>query len=103
VKKKRNSTEQIVAGLKQAEMRMSVDDPIRQMGITEQTYHRWKRKYGGLESDHVRVLSPLVWLRRRPEAVFCDNGAEITGQIILLLGLSSQSQDGFLQTRYTDG
>jgi putative transposase len=60
VKKKRYSTEQIVAALKQAEMGMSVADLIRQMGITEQTYDRWKKKYGGLESDQVRELKQVL-------------------------------------------
>lgn len=32
--------------------------------------------------DVVRVLNRLVYLRGRPEAVFCDNGAEFTGQIV---------------------
>lgn len=32
--------------------------------------------------DVVRVLSRLVWLPGRPETVFCENGAEFTGQII---------------------
>lgn len=44
MKKKRYSTEQIVSALKQAEMGMPVADLIRQMGITEQTYYRWKKK-----------------------------------------------------------
>lgn len=60
MKKKRYSTEQIVAALKQAEMGMSVADLIRQMGITEQTYDRWKKKYGGLESDQVRELKQVL-------------------------------------------
>jgi putative transposase len=60
MKKKRYSTEQIVAALKQAEMGMSVADLIRQMGITEQTYYRWKKKYGGLESDQVRELKQVL-------------------------------------------
>ena len=60
MKKKRYSTEQIVAALKRAEMGMSVADLIRQMGITEQTYYRWKKKYGGLESDQVRELKQVL-------------------------------------------
>lgn len=59
MKKKRYSTEQIVSALKQAEMGMPVADLIRQMGITEQTYYRWKKKYGGLESDQVRELKQV--------------------------------------------
>jgi len=60
VKKKRYSTEQIVSALKQAEMGMPVADLIRQMGITEQTYYRWKKKYGGLESEQVRELKQVL-------------------------------------------
>ena len=47
------STEQIVAVLKQHEA-MAVQDLIRQVGITEQTFYRWKRQCGGLERDQVR-------------------------------------------------
>jgi len=50
-KKKRDSTEQIVAALKQAEIGMSVADLIRQMGITGQSCYRGKKKYGRLGSD----------------------------------------------------
>ena len=60
MKKKRYSTEQIVSALKQAEMGMAVADLIRQMGITEQTYYRWKKKYGGLESEQVRELKQVL-------------------------------------------
>jgi len=51
MKKKRFSTEQFVAVLKQAEMGMAVADLIRQIGISEQTFHRWKKQYGDLQSE----------------------------------------------------
>lgn len=60
MKKKRYSTEQIVAALKQVEMGMPVADLIRQLGISEMTYYRWKKKYGGLESDQVRELKQVL-------------------------------------------
>lgn len=60
MKKQRFSTEQIVAVLKQAEMGLPVKDLIRQIGVTEQTFYRWKRQYGGLESDQVRELKQVV-------------------------------------------
>lgn len=60
MKRKRFSTEQIVAVLKQAELGLPVADLIRQVGITEQTFYRWKRQYGGLESDQVRGLKQVV-------------------------------------------
>jgi len=57
VKRKRFSVEQIVAVLKQAELGMVVSDLSRQMGISEQTYCRWKKQYAGLRSDWVRELN----------------------------------------------
>ena len=59
MKKKRFSVEQIVAVLKQAELGMPVADVIRQVGISEQTFYRWKKQYAGLQSDQVRELKQL--------------------------------------------
>src|SRR5689334_8669935 len=59
VKKKRFSVEQIVAVLKQIELGLSVADASRQMGVSEQAVYRWKKVYGGLESDQVRELKQL--------------------------------------------
>jgi putative transposase len=59
VKRKRLSVEQIVAVLKQAEMGLPVADEIRQVGISEQTYYRWRKQYSGLQSDQVRELKQL--------------------------------------------
>ena len=60
MKRKRYSTEQIVAILKQAEMGLAVSDLIRQNWISEQTFYRWKKLYGGLQSQQVRELKQLV-------------------------------------------
>lgn len=60
MKRKRFSTEQIVAALKQVELGLPVADLVRQLGVSEQTYYRWKRAYGGLESDQVRELKQVV-------------------------------------------
>ena len=58
--KKRFSVEQIVAVLKQAEMGLPVADLIRQVGISEQTFYRWKKVLAGLESDQVREYKQLA-------------------------------------------
>jgi putative transposase len=60
MRKKRFSVKQIVAVLKQAELGLPVPDLIRQVGISEQTFYRWKKQYAGLESDQVRELKPVV-------------------------------------------
>jgi len=59
MKRKRFSVEQIVAVLKQAELGTPVADLVRQIGISEQTFYRWKKKHAGLESDQVRELKLL--------------------------------------------
>jgi putative transposase len=59
MKKKRFSVEQIVAVLKQHELGMPIADLVRQVGISEQTFYRWKKVYAGMESDSVRELKQL--------------------------------------------
>ena len=59
VKQKRFAVEQIVAVLKQAEAGLSVAELIRKVGISEQTFYRWKKAYGSLEVDQVRQLKQL--------------------------------------------
>lgn len=59
MKRKRFSVEQIVAVLKQAELGLPIADLVRQVGISEQTYYRWKKQYGGLQTDQARELKHL--------------------------------------------
>jgi len=58
-KRKRFSVEQIVAILKQAEVGVPVAELIRHVGISEQTFYRWKKHYVGLEVDQVRQLKQV--------------------------------------------
>jgi len=62
MKKKRFSVEQIVAVLKQAELGAPVAEVIRKVGISEQTFYRWKKQYVGIETDHYRARSALRYL-----------------------------------------
>jgi putative transposase len=57
--KKKFSVEQIVSVLKQAEVGVPVAELIRKVGISEQTFYRWKAKYAGLEVDQVRQMKQL--------------------------------------------
>ena len=59
MKRKRFSVEQIVEVLNQAEAGLPVADLVRHVGISEQTYYRWKKQYAGLQSDQVRELKLL--------------------------------------------
>ena len=57
--KKRFSEEQVAFALRQAETGISVQEVIRKMGISEQTFYRWKKKYGGLGISELRRLKQL--------------------------------------------
>jgi putative transposase len=56
MKRKHSSVEQNFAVLKQAELGMPVRDIVRRLGISEQTFYRWKKQYAGLQSDQVKEL-----------------------------------------------
>jgi putative transposase len=60
MKRKRFSVEQIVAVLKQAELGLPVADLIRQVGISEQAFYRWKKEYAGLEPTQAREFKQLA-------------------------------------------
>jgi len=72
VKKKRFSAEQIVAILKQAELGIPVAELIRQVGVSEQTFYRWKKKYSGLEVDQVRELKQIREENARLKRIVAD-------------------------------
>lgn len=57
--KKSFTQEQIVATLHSVENGTSVADACRKIGVTEQTFYRWKRKYAGLGVSEVRRLKQL--------------------------------------------
>jgi putative transposase len=72
MKRKRFSVEQIVAFLKQAELGLPVADLVRQTGISEQTFYRWKKQYAGLESTQVREFKQLSEENARLKKLVAD-------------------------------
>ena len=59
MRKSMYTDEQIAFALKQAETGTPVKEVIRKMGITEQTFYRWKKKYSGMMPSDVRRLKQL--------------------------------------------
>ena len=59
MKRKRFPAEKIVSILRQAELGMAVSDIVRQLGISEQTFYRWKKQYVGMQVEGVRELKIL--------------------------------------------
>ena len=59
MKKKRFSVEQITSVLQQVASGVPVGDICRHVGISEQTYYRWKKAYGGMPPSEARELKQL--------------------------------------------
>ena len=56
---KRFKEEEIVKILKEADQLGSVRDVIRRYNVSEQSFYRWRQKYGGMETSEVRRLKDL--------------------------------------------
>jgi putative transposase len=72
MKKTKFTEEQIAFALRQAETGTAVGEVIRKMGITEPTFYRWKKKYGGLGVGEVRELKQLREENRKLKQMLAD-------------------------------
>ena len=72
MKKSRYTDEQIAFALRQAETGTPVKEVLRKMGISEQTFYRWKRLYGGLGPSEVRHMKQLEDENRRLKQMVAD-------------------------------
>jgi putative transposase len=72
MKSSKFTEEQIAFALKQAETGTPVKEIIRKMGITEQTYYRWKKKYGGMMPSDLRRLRQLEEENRQLKKLVAD-------------------------------
>ena len=61
--RKRYMPEEIVAKLRQVDVLVSqgqnIGDAVRQIGVSEVTYYRWRQEYGGLKTEQVKRLKEL--------------------------------------------
>jgi transposase-like protein len=61
--KKRFQAEQIIGKLREAEVEiakgLSMGQVVKKLGVTEQTYYRWRKEYGGLRTDQAKRLKEL--------------------------------------------
>ena len=73
---KRHRPEEVVAKLRQvdvlASQGQSVADAIRAIGVSEVTYYRWRREFGGLKSDQVRRMKELETENQRLRKAIAD-------------------------------
>ena len=73
---KREKPEEIVSKLRQVEVLqgqgMSIADAARQISVTQQTYYRWRKQYGGMSRDQLRRLKELETENQRLRRAVSD-------------------------------
>lgn len=98
--------EQILAIVKEGEAGRRVADLSRTHGITEQTYYRWKAKYGGMELSEMQRLKQLEDENRRLKQIVAEQTLDIPGaqggrRKKVVAPIARREAVGWLQTRGT--
>jgi putative transposase len=74
--KKRHSAEEIVNKLRQADVELAKGTKVpavcRKIGVTEQTYYRWRKEYGGMKVDQAKRLKELEKQNARLKKLVAD-------------------------------
>jgi transposase-like protein len=78
---KRHSPEQIVRKLRQAEGKLaagsSLPEVARDLGISEATFHRWRKRYGGMSSSETKRLKELEKENARLKKLLANQALDI--------------------------
>jgi transposase-like protein len=76
MKQKRFKAEQIVVMLREAEIQLAkgldIAEVCRTLGISEQTYYRWRKEYGGLKVDQAKRMKGLEKENIRLKKIVAD-------------------------------
>ena len=76
MKKRRFKAEEIVNKLREADVLIAqgrtVSHACKQIGVTEQTYYRWRKEYGGLKKDQAKRLKELERENARLKRLLAD-------------------------------
>ena len=74
--KKRFQADQIISKLREAEVEISkgqtIGQVVKKLGITEQTYYRWRKEYGGLRTDQAKRFKELEKENARLKRLLAD-------------------------------
>ena len=74
--KKRHTAEQIISKLREAEVMLATGTKMpqvcRKIGITEQTYYRWRKEYGGVRTDQVKRFKEVEKQNVRLKKIVAD-------------------------------
>jgi putative transposase len=80
VKRRRHTPEQIIRKLREAEKLLgegkTIPEAAKQLEISEQTFHRWRARYGGMKADDAKRLKELERENRSLKAIVADQALE---------------------------
>ncbi len=81
MKRKRHSAEQIISKLREAEVLLQkgqvVPQVCRQLGVTAQTYYRWRKEYGGMRVDQAKRLKDVEKENTRLKRIVADQALDM--------------------------
>ena len=80
VKRRRHTPEQIIRKLREAERLLgegkTIPEAAKELGISEQTYHRWRNQYGGMKANDAKRLKELERENARLKRIVADQVLE---------------------------
>jgi putative transposase len=81
MKRRRHTPEQIIRKLREAERLLgegkTIPEAARELGVSEQTFHRWRNQYGGMKADDVKRLKELERENSSLKAIVADQALEV--------------------------
>ncbi len=80
MKRRRHTPEQIIRKLREAERMLgegkTIPEAAKELGISEQTYHRWRNRYGGMKANDAKRLKELERENSTLKAIVADQALE---------------------------
>jgi putative transposase len=81
VKRRRHTPEQVIRKLREAERLLgegkTIAEAAKELGISEQTFHRWRAQYGGMKADDAKRLKELARENVQLKAIVADQALEV--------------------------
>ncbi len=83
MKRTRHSPEQVIGKLRDADRMLAeqkgIAEVAKELGVSENTYHRWRNQYGGMKADDVKRLKELERENQRLKRIVANQALDIDG------------------------